>query len=845
LIFRTHIRLVFFLALLISSGPTLLQAQMDRGDTLKKVSTDTLNLTDEEDGIQELVIYSAEDSVVVMPLEGKAILYGNAKVAYGSLNIQSEFIELDRTKNIITAYGKKDSLGHNVGTPVFKDGEETIEAEKIIYNLKTKRGKIFNALTRQGELLVVGNEIKKDSNNIIYMKDMKCIPCQYEDSRTVFRATKAKIIPDDKIVTGPMYLEVGGVPTPLGLPFGYFPNTKKQHNGVLLPTYGNSPNFGFNLRQGGYYWGINDKTNMIIKADIYANGSWALNTTNNYNVLYKAIGNTYIGYSSFNIGDRDIPAQFSRQKSYEIRWTHAQDNKSDPSVRFSSNVNYVKNQSFNRLNAINTGQFLQNTFQSNINYTKAFKRSALSLNATHSQNSLSNQVDINFPSLTFNVNRFFPFRREGAVKQNIIDKIGISYLAEARNMLSGKDSTLFSGSLLDSLKYGVRHLVPISTNFNIFKYITASPALNLSSVMYGSRTQKSFAGERVPNVKNENVSGFAAGYDANFSTSFNTQVYFDYLFKKGKVKQIRHLLIPTLTYNYRPDFGDKRFGFWKEVQRDTIGNLQRYSIFEKGIFGGPQPGKVNGLGINLNNNIEAKIKQKTDTGFRYEKKVALQNLSLNTFYNFAADSFKMSLVSLTARTVLFKYFDVQASSGFDPYKYDKVRKVRVNQFVYTDGAALARLIDANFAVNTSVGSNMLEALRKTRQPTQLTNSAERGSEAESSISEVLEWTLRISYNLNLRNTGAEKYQQMQTLNFSGDVSPTKYWKVGVSSGYDFTTKGVSYTSLNIYRDLKCWEARVDWVPFGIRKSYSIAINLKTSILRDFKIPHQRQWFDLQ
>ena len=275
-------KVVFFLLLLISlTRFNASFAQNQTSDSLKKVSVDTIIPIEEDESIEERITYSAEDSTVALPLEGKAFLYGKSKVNYGSMNIESEFIEIDYSKNLITAYGKKDSLGKNVGNPVFKDGSETMEAEKIMYNLKTKRGKIFNALTKQGELLVIGNEIKKDSTNIIYMKNMKCIPCQEEDARTVFRATKAKIIPDDKIVTGPMYLEIGGVPTPLGLPFGFFPNTKKQHNGILLPTFGNSPGQGFNLRQGGFYWGINDKTDMVIRGEIYANGRWAIRKVNN------------------------------------------------------------------------------------------------------------------------------------------------------------------------------------------------------------------------------------------------------------------------------------------------------------------------------------------------------------------------------------------------------------------------------------------------------------------------------------------------------------------------------------------------------------------------------------
>ena len=829
-----HNKLVFFFALLISLTLNGLKGQEVQKDSLINVTADTLNPpSDNDELLENPIIYIAKDSAVFISEKQQVFLYGNAHVEFGNMNLDAEFIEIDYSKNIVTAYGKKDSLGKNVGSPVFKDGEQEMRADKIIYNLKTKRGKIFNALTKQGELLVIGSEIKKDSTNIVYMKDMKCIPCQQEDARTIFRATKAKIIPDDKIVTGPMYLEIGGVPTPLGLPFGYFPNSKKQHNGILIPTFGNSATQGFNLRNGGFYWGINDKTDMIIRGDVYGNGSWGLNTTNDYNVLYKANGFVHLGYSQFNLGDKDIPKTYSKQKAFEVRWTHNQDNKSDPSVRFSANVNYIKNQAYNRINAVNSGQFLQNSFQSNVNFTKTFKLSSLSLNATHSQNSISKLVEITFPSLTYNINRFYPFRREGAVKQTVLDKIGINYLLEARNTLRGSDSSIFKGTILDSVNYGIKHSLPISTNFNILKYITVTPALNLSSVMYTKYSQKDFLNDT---LRTSTKKGFAGGYDANFSTALNTKVFFDYYFKKGKIKQIRHLLIPTLSYLYRPDFGEEQYGIWKSVQTSTTGATTYYSIFQNSLFNGPAQGKQNALSINLNNNIEAKLKQKTDTGYVYNKRTLMQNISLGTNYNFAADSFNMSAVNITARTKLFKYFDVVASSNFDPYGYDKTLNKRVKEFSYTYSGDPARLTTANFAINTAFSSNMLEAAKKTRQAPTITNGAEAGAKDDLNETEKLPWNLNVYYVLALNNPDDRKLQPTQTLNFSGDIMPTKNWKIGVTSGYDFTNQKLSYTSFNIYRDLKCWEARIDWVPFGLRKSYSLTINLKASMLSEFKIP---------
>jgi lipopolysaccharide export system protein LptA len=828
--------ILFFLCVLISFCPRNYYAQTAIQDTLKKPVVDTLE-ADQDQELEGKVEYVGNDSMVCIMSESKLLLYGNSHVNYGSMDLRSEFIEVDYKKNLVTAYGRKDSVGKNVGTPIFKEGADEMNAEKIMYNLKTKRGKIFNALTKQGELLVQGSEIKKDSTDIIYMKDMRCIPCKDEDARTKFRATKAKIIPDDKIVTGPMYLEVGGVPTPLALPFGFFPNTKKQKNGILLPMPGRSATQGFFMQDGGFYWGISDQTDMIIKSDIYSNGSWAVKTTNDYDVNYKATGAVNLSYKSFNFGDKDVPTSYSKDKSYSVAWTHTQDNKSNPTIRFSSNVNYVNNQRINRINAPNSNQFLNNTFQSNINFTKSFKLGSVSTNAMHSQNTSLHTAEITFPSLTFNLNRFFPFKRENAVRQNVFDKIGVNYLFEARNTLAGADSTLFDGNIEKKLKYGIKHSVPISTNFNVLKYITVTPALNFSSVMYTSSTSKRFVSDAVPPVvKIDTANGFVTGYDGNFSTAMNTKVYFDYLYKKGRLSQIRHLMIPTLTYLFRPDLGEEQYGFYKKVQTDTLKNFTTYSIFERSLFGGPAPGKQNSLSVNLFNSLDAKTKKMTDTGYVYNKISMLQEMSVNGSYNFAADSFRMSDVRLSARTKLFKRFDVQGSANYDPYAYDKFTDKRLKTFAYETGT-IARFTSASFIVSTSLSSNMLEAAARKRNPT-LTNGVEQGGPKDLNKDEKLPWNIMANYGLTLKNDKDRVIQPQQTLTFSGDVMPTKFWKIGVTSGFDFLGKKLSYTAINVYRDLKCWEARIDWVPFGANKSYRVVINLKAAMLRDFKIPKQ-------
>ncbi|MBA4241871.1 MAG: hypothetical protein C0448_14190 [Sphingobacteriaceae bacterium] len=843
--------------MLISTAPFLAQTDLNQKTipvntptipTSPQTKVDSLDTEEDSEPLEHRIVYNARDSIRYETKGNKIYLFGDGFVQYEDMNLKSEFIEIDNEKNTITAYGKTDSLGKNSGTPVFKDGTQEITCRKMIYNLKTKKGKIYDILTKEGDLLLLGSEVKKDSNNVVYMKNLKCIPCEYEDSRTIFKAKRAKIIPDDKIVTGPMYLEIGGVPTPLGLPFGFFPNTKKRHSGILIPFYGNSEALGFYLKDGGFYWGINEQTDMTIRGDIYSNGSWGLRTLNNYKVNYKYSGALSLGYSEFRNGEKEIPSSYSKQKDISINWRHIQDQKNNPTIRFSSDVN-IRTSKYNKYNALNTGQYLTNTFQSNINFSKTFKIGTLGINARHDQNTQTKLMNISFPEVTFNVNRFYPFKNENRIKQNPIDKIGISYLLEARNTLSGADTSIFKGNIGDSLKYGFRHTLPISTNITVFKYFTLTPALNLSAVMYTKTTRKALD-ESTNRIVKTTDKNFKTGYDANFNTALTTKVFMDYMFKGKRLKQVRHLLIPSIAYTYRPDFGEDQYGFWKDVISDTTNRLKtKYSVFENTLFSGPAQGTQNSLSVNLNNNLEAKIRKKTDTGFVYNKVTLLQNLSFAGSYNFAADSFNMSLVSMTGRTKIWKYFDLVFGSTFDPYYSTVITNTltniqssyRTKEFLLNENGRIADFKTGNIAINASFSSNSITY--RAKKP-DLTNGAEQGAVNTNTAQaqERLPWTLNIYYNITYTKI-LEKLKDIQTLNFSGDVSVTKFWKLGLTSGYDFTNKNLSYTSINVKRDLRCWEARIDWVPFGFRKSYSLTINLKTSMLSDIKIPRQRQWYD--
>jgi len=825
----------FFLFVLISVGFNSLYGQNQSKDTLKTVSkADTL--APPSGDLEAEINYSAEDSAVTDRTANRVYLYGKSKVIYGNMQMEAAVIEVDYLNNTVLAYGTKDSTGKMINNPVFKDGNETMEAEKILYNLKSKKGKIFNAMTRQGEMLVIGKEIKKDSNSVIYMKDMRCIPCNEKDARTMFRATRAKIIPNDKIVTGPMYVQVGGIPTPVGLPFGYFPNTKKSHNGILIPNPSFSALQGFYLKNAGFYMAINEKTDVVIKGDIYTNGSFVASIQNNYNVRYKASGYTQLKYARFNFGDRDVPDQFRQQQSIEARWRYTQDNRSNPNGRFSADVNYVSNQNINRFTGDNANQFLQNAFQSNINYSKTLKNGALSFAGTMGQASQTGLINLTLPEVLYSVNRFFPFKRENAVSQNVLDKIGMNYIMTAKNTISGYDSTLFKTNFADSMKYGIQHSLPISTNFNVFKYITVSPGLNLSSVMLTRGINKTYDAEN-KKVVSSITNTFITTYDAVFSTNVSTKVYMDYQFLKGNLKQIRHLIIPTLQYSYRPDLGYDKSGIWKQVQTDTLGNQSWYSVTEGALFSGPARGVQNMLSFGLQNNIQAKIKQVSDTGINYKKVTLLQGLTVNGNYNFTKDSMQMSGITLSANNFFFNQsLNVVATASYSPYRYDKILGREVSTYLLETGQ-LARMTQAQINFSGNLTSEKLSAFRNKR------NQNTEGQTQNREETSTLPWMIEFAYGLGFTNRDARKLHPSHSLSSSFGFSPTKNWKFNSMLNFDVTTMRVTYSKISVYRDLKCWEARIDWVPMGVNKSYIISINLKSGMLRDVKADWKSPFID--
>jgi len=800
--------------------------------------------------LNEKVHYTATDSMVVDMVNQKAYLYNNAEVFYEDMHLKAGFIEIDFKNNVVYAKGLKDSVGNLGQRPIFENADGKYDAGEIAYNFDTKKGKIKDVITQQGEGFIHGRDIKKDSANTYFVGHGKYTTCDLEHPHFYIGAKKIKVIPDDKIVTGPAVMYIADIPTPLAIPFGYFPNKKGRASGIIIPTYGESYNLGFFLKDGGFYFGGSEKIDLALTGDIYSNGSYGAKANTNYAVRYKYSGAANISYSKIIEGDRELPNSTVLNNVF-VRWFHQQDSKSNPSSRFSANVN-AGSSSYNKYNGNVSGDYLSNTFQSNIAYSKSFLGTPFnfSANARHSQNTITKKMDITLPELALTMNRIYPFKNKNSIKNKWYDKIGVSATANARNDINTYDSTLFTNQTMSKMRNGVRFAVPISTSLNVLKYFTLTPTINTTSTVYFQTIRKRYD-ENVNTIFTDTLNEVKMANDFSANIGLTTRLYGDYYFKSRRLKQIRHVAIPTISASFRPDFSESQYGYYQQVQSDATGNTQQYSIFQNGIYGSPASGQSGLIGFNLSNTIEAKSKIKSDSGSVYKKTSLLDNLGIAFNYNLAAKHFKWSTINLNARTKLFKRFDIFSTAILDPYQLDSTG-ARTEKFEWNN-QRIGRLTNGSLSISTNLQSKQKNNTKKTSAMATQDELDFINKNPNAYIDFDVPWNLNIYYNVIYnkqiiqQTSGTIGYtvkdQITQSLTFSGDLSLTKKWKVSLTSGYDFTRKEFTLTSINVYRDLHCWEMHFNWVPFGFRQSFSIDINVKSAVLRDLKLSRRKSWFD--
>jgi lipopolysaccharide assembly outer membrane protein LptD (OstA) len=817
----------------ISTGKNISYRAKSNADT---TAADTVGKKNKEK-IDDPIYSTSEDSIVYDIKDRKISLYGKGQVKYQKSKLDANFIELNTTSKVVFAKGTPDSTGRLAGKPIFEDNGEKFSMETIFYNFNTKKAKVTNIITKQEDGLLHSSIAKMMPDKSTNIAGVKYTTCDDEEHPHFYlNVSKAKVIPNKRIIVGPANLVIEDVPTPLFIPFGFFPNTKGRASGILLPTYGEERTRGFYIGNGGYYFGLNDYWDLELRGSLYTLGSWQSSAETRYKKLYGYSGSFKIQVMHNVIGDKGSTDYF-KSNDYTFNWSHTQDPKAHPGTTLSASVNFSTSGA-RYFTYQSPRQNLATSASSSISYSKSWKDKPynLSVGITHSQNNTDSIYTFGLPSLSFNVNRIQPFQRkkneDGKVRW--YERFGLSYSGELNNQLTIKEKDLFNGNFNNKFKNGIKHTVPLSYNFNLFNYFNFSPNATYNERWYFSTIRKTW-NNNAKRLDIDTVKGFKRAYDYSFGIGTSTTVYGMYTFKKGMaVQAIRHKMTPSISYSFTPNFANPRYGFFKTVQTDTLGHTQKYSIFEQGVYGGPSAGNSSAMSFSLGNNLEMKVRSKKDTVTGYKKIKILESLSLTGSYNFLADSMKLSNINFNGNTQLFEKLSVSFGGTLSPYALAPNGQI-TKEFLYRKEKKLARLTNFSFTLDWSLSgaeANNVSTTNASQNPILSQRSIEAGMPSYIPYANFnVPWDLRLSYTFNYSKPGNLSTTN-QIFNTSGNIKLTKKWAVNATSGYDFTMKQISFTQIGITRDLHCWTMSFSWIPIGQFQSWNFSINVTSGMLRD-------------
>ena len=864
---------------LVSADTTSLDsiyyAMADSLSQADSLSTDSLLVTEPAGGdISAEVKYSASDSLI-FSLDGRAVeLYGEARIAYEAITLDAAYIRYDMDQNMVTAYGMPDSSGTIVGKPVFDDPAGSFESNSLRYNFKTKRAYVEEVVTEQEGGFLHADQTKMQNNGHVHLKDGKYTTCDAEHPHFYIAITKGISMPGDKIVAGPAYLVLADVPLPLGLPFGFFPNSRTKTSGILIPKYGEEDRRGFYLREGGYYFAMNDFMDLRITGDIYTNGTWGVRLGSNYKWNYHFNGNLNVRFFKNVDGYKDVPETYSVSRDYAIGWSHAQDSRANPNSSFRASVN-LSSSSYDRNHTRNINNVVRNTKQSSISYTRSFNGPFnFSASLNHSQNSNTQAVNMVLPKVSFNMSRLTPFKRKVSTgRKRFYEDIQLSYTSLLENRVNTYDTLLFTSSVWDDMQSGFKHNIPLSLAIKPFRKtpmlqsFSITPSINYSGNLYSKQTLYYLDDDG--EVQKDTISkiSYAHSLFPSISAGLAPKIYGMFTFRgKGRMEQIRHVMTPAASFSYVPDMSSIAADYYRHlVDPETGDTLKTYSIYEDQIYGTPTSRGASGsVNFSLRNNIEAKMRSKSDTIDELEKVKILDNLSFNTSYNlYHQDTLTPAWTPVTfnGSTRIFKEkLNLTFRGSMDPFGYDTAtNRTRVRETWFSQTGKPVRLTSASVSAGFTLKSKREKTGSKSGQEamdqqSQLNNPEMSRDDPDAIYDPNMEeyygdyvdfdipWSLRIDYNFSYTKP-MDEARIVQTIRASGDFSLTPNWKIGFNSGYDLDKKQFTTTNLSIYRDLHCWEMRISVVPFGTYKSYNFQINAKSSILQDLKYNKRRSWVD--
>lgn len=865
------------------------------------LSKDSIEVEQPKEKLDVAVHYTAQDSIVFTK-GNMGYLYGEADVKYGDLNIKGEYITANLDSSLISSTFGVDSLGVEYGHPVFTQGSEEYEMKKVTYNFETGKAFISNVITQEGEGHIVANTAKKNADNSFYMVNAKYTTCDLHDHPHFYiNLSKAKVRPGKDVVTGPAWLVVADVPLfPVVLPFAFFPFTQSYSSGIIMPSYGDEMERGFYLHNGGYYFAINDYVDLALTGEIYTKGSWGLSARSTYRKRYKYSGSFNANYLNTVIGDKslkdlNIPGAYSVSKDFKINWTHSQDPKANMYRTLSASVNFSTSRAnMNDLNSLYRPESSNNTKSSSVNLTQRFPESPWSLSASMNINQVSRDSTISatLPNLSVNMSRIYPFKRKKAVgAEKWYEKISMSYSGEFRNSIHTKEDKFFNSNLVKDWQNGMKHNIPISTTFSLFNVIQISPSFTYTERWYTGAVKEAWDPMARQNVVVDTINGFNRVYDYSTAISADTKLYGMYTPWKvfgNKVQAIRHVFSPSISFSYRPDFGDPKYGFYETYSyRNEYGDdvEYTYSPYSRMMFGTASKGKSGSINFSFKNNLEMKVRSESDsTG--YKKISLIDDLGINFSNNLMADSMKWSMINTNIRLKFTKSYTLSLNATWDPYIYELDKNdqpVAVDKLRILNGKGFGKLQSTGTSFSYSINQNTFKTLFSKKEKsgkdddgdgnvppvddgTIGRNPHESGGgrsvfdtgdnsygefDDDGYLKNDIQWNLsfnysvRYSYDRSNFNREKMEYPGMLThsLGLSGALQPTKNWNLTFNTDYNFDLNKFTSINMSLTRNLHCWSMSASFIPIGPYKSYNFVIRANASLLQDLKYEQRNSPYD--
>ena len=809
--------------------------------------------------LEDVIKKRADDYIANDFSNRKTTLYNNAELYYQDIELKAGIIIIDYKSNLAYAKGILDTLGNYTQKPQFKQGAQESEQDSLIYNFKNEKAVIYNTRTEDQGIIIRGQITKRENDSVLYVNKAHFTTSTKEKPDYEIVTKNIKVVPGKKIVGGLSQLYLADVPTPAILPFFYAPISKETSaSGFLIPSWSENNTQGFSLQNGGYYFAINDYVDLAVLGDVYTNGSWGLRFESSYTLRYKFTGSFRLRFENLITSQRGFD-DFSKRNNFNLQWSHSQSSQSNPNSRFSASVNFGSSQYFREsLNEINIGQTVTNTFSSSISYYKKFVGTPFNMNMslTHTQNTNTERIDMSLPSLQVSMDRIYPFAPKSGSKKNPIHNLGLSYSFDAQNRISTTEDLFLKKEMFDDARSGAKHTASVSTNLKVLKYITLSPSANYKEVWYLKTFDQQYD-ETTNAIVRDTINGFEAFREYSGGVSASTTLYGMFNFKKGRLQGIRHVIRPSVSFNYRPDFSF----YYDEVQQsDDPDDIREFSRFEGGIYGQPSRGLSSSIGMALNSTLEAKVMSKDSTETEAKKINILKNLNFSTSYNIAADSLQWSPVRVTAGTAIFdNKLNLNANASLDPYALN-ANGTRINTFNIDNGGSLFRLTAANISASYSLSNETFSKKKSNQKKEPDTSSSDPNSsslfgsgmttrnrkddqeESKEKVAKLygstIPWSMSLRYSLGYSNSRRQDEVSNNSLQFSGKVELSPKWNVGFSSGYDIKRKGITYTNLSFERDLDSWRMSFNWVPFG-NTTYYFFIGVKSSVLSDIKYDQRK------